>query len=269
MDQIKSAEEKVNQGHDQLVSDDMWVYGYTRIDNGVIYCKEINDSEFRTYCVVRSLVNQKKAVAWPSYETIAELSGHSKRTAMRNVGRLEELDLIQKIPRSGSSNYFMVKKKQNSSVLRNENDIQEWIGKNIPKEPEKPADPGKEEKVDPIPYKEIIDHLNGKAGKKFVHTADKHRKDIRARYNELKKAGMDHDVIISEFKRTIDVMVNNWTGKTFNGTPAEKYLQPSTLFGKKFDQYRNEEMEIRTSGQVGQAPAQDDWKKRFLEGDDE
>lgn len=263
---------------EQLVSDDMWVYGYTLIDNGVIYSKDITDSEFRTYCVVRSLVNQKKAIAWPSYDTIAELSGHSKRTAIRNVNSLIAKDLVQKITRSGTSNYFMVKKLQNSTVLRNEEEIMEWLEINDekpvnPKQPNEPGDQPEENKpkADSIPYMEIITYLNERAGKRFVHTVEKHRKDIKARYNELKKSGMDHETIIGEFKRVIDVKVCNWKGKTFNINgklvPADKYLQPSTLFGSKFDNYRNEEIEDQKQSpgsQPGTPGTQDDRFKDFL-----
>lgn len=267
---------------DQLVSDDMWVYDFTLLDKGVIYCKNITDSEFRTYCVVRSLVNQKKAVAFPSYETIAELSGHSKRTAIRNINSLVEKDLVQKIKRNGTSNYFMVKKIQNSSVLRNEADNMEWLETRglLSDDTKKPDESGdqpeeKKPKADNIPYMEIIAHLNEKAGKRFVHTVEKHRKDIKARYNELKKAGMDHETIIGEFKRVIDVKVHNWSGKIFNvkgkETPAETYLQPSTLFGSKFDNYRNEDFEDRkqSPGSSSQ-PGTSDRQRQLLDllGDD-
>jgi uncharacterized phage protein (TIGR02220 family) len=265
---------------DQLVSDDMWVYGYTLIDNGVIYSKDITDSEFRTYCVVRSLVNQKKAIAWPSYDKIAELSGHSKRTAIRNVNSLIEKDLVQKITRSGTSNYFMVKKLQNSTVLRNEEEIMEWLEindekVNESKQPKQPEGNDDQKKTDPIPYKAIIEHLNEKTGKLFLYTTEKHRSLIRARYNELKKAGMDHHDIQKEFERVIDVKTHNWSGKFFqkNGKqiPAETYLQPSTLFGNKFDNYRNEDFEDRKQSPGSSAPqGSNDRKQQIMDllGDD-
>lgn len=206
--------------------------GFTIIDRDVIYAKELNDSEFRTYCVIRSLVNSEKGVAWPSYETIAKLSGHSKRTAMRNVARLIELDLIEKRQRSGTSNEFVVKRLRHSKVL----------GNNLPSyqndEPQA-ADPGEKvyepEKADPIPYKQIIDYLNERAGTKYSHTGSANQKLIKARWNEMAKINKDRDWIVAQFKHVIDVKTAQW-----NGTEWEKYLRPSTLFGNKFDQYRNE-----------------------------
>ncbi|AQY55075.1 hypothetical protein [Geobacillus phage TP-84] len=243
-----------------LMSDDMWVYGYSVIDNGVIYSKEITDSEFRTYCVIRSLVNERKAVAWPSYETIAELSGHSKRTAMRNVARLIELDLIEKRPRSGTSNEFVVKKLQNSKVLKNKQDILDYIEKCRDDEPKKATDPGekvdKPEKADPIPYKEIIDYLNEKAGTKYSHTGSANQKLIKARWNEMAKINKDRDWIVAQFKHVIDVKTAQW-----KGTEWEKYLRPSTLFGNKFDQYRNESPNHKPVG--GQNRPKEDIRTRL------
>lgn len=262
------SEDQKQNGIDQLISDDMWIYDFSMICKGVIYSKEVNDSEFRTYCVIRSLVNLKKEVAWPSVETIAELSGHSTRTARRNIARLEQMDLIKRIPRNGSSNYYMVKKLQNSSVLRNEQDIQEWMDSHAPKQPEpkKPEPPGEEpgKKDDHVPYKLIMDHLNFHAGTKFNHTGQANQKLIKARYNELKKAGFNHDEIIQEFKNVIEVKTMQWAN-----TDMAQYLRPSTLFGNKFDQYRNESPNKKTPGQIGQAPSGGDWKQKFLEGDDE
>lgn len=238
-----------------IISDDMWVYDFSLIDKGIMYCKEINDSEFRTYCVIRSLVNHRKEVAWPSVETIAGLSGHSDRTARRNIARLETLDLINRIPRSGSSNYYQVKKLQNSKVLRNEQDIQEWMESHPPKQPEpkKPADP-KPEKADPIPYKQIMDHLNNQAGTKFNHTGSANQKLIKARWNEGNR--------VEDFIHVIDVKVAQW-----KESDMSQYLRPVTLFGNKFDQYKNEQPNKQPIGQPGQATGQKDWVKKFLEGD--
>lgn len=227
-----SKEEKA----DKLISDDMWVYGYTVIDKGVIFSKEITDSEFRTYSVIRSMVNQKKAIAWPSYDTISELSGHSKRTAIRNVVNLEKIDLIQKISRTGTSNEFIVKKMQNSSVLKKDDDIQGTSER----------EPEPDKKADPIPFKKIVDHLNDQAGTNFNHTGQANQKLIRARWNELDKLKMDADVKVEQFTHVIDAKAIEWGSDDF----MKKYMRPSTLFGNKFDQYRNEQI-----GQTGQPSA--------------
>lgn len=85
---------------------------------------------------------------------------------------------------------------------------------------------------DSIPYKEIINYLNEKANKKFKHTTGKYQSLIKARWNEGQR--------LDDFKKVIDNMVSEWSGTTFSdGKPAENFLQPSTLFGPKFDQYLN------------------------------
>ena len=85
-----------------------------------------------------------------------------------------------------------------------------------------------EQKPDPIPYREIIDYLNQKAGKNFKHSAAGNKKVIKARWNEGCK--------LDQFKRVIDVKCQDW----LNDENMNQYLQPSTLFGNKFDQYLNQ-----------------------------
>ena len=84
---------------------------------------------------------------------------------------------------------------------------------------------------DVIPYSEIIEYLNKKTGRSF-RNVEATKKLIKARWNEGYKLG--------DFKTVVDNMVSNWTGKMFNGVPAENYLQPKTLFSNKFDSYLNQ-----------------------------
>ncbi len=85
-----------------------------------------------------------------------------------------------------------------------------------------------EQELDPIPYREIIDYLNQKAGKNFKHSAAGNKKVIKARWNEGCK--------LDQFKRVIDIKCQDW----LNDENMNQYLQPSTLFGNKFDQYLNQ-----------------------------
>ncbi len=82
------------------------------------------------------------------------------------------------------------------------------------------------DKSDVVPYLEIIDYLNLKAEKRFKCVPG-HKKYIKARWNEGYR--------LDDFKRVIDIKSKEWLN-----TPAVKYLQPSTLFGTKFDQYLNQ-----------------------------
>lgn len=89
-----------------------------------------------------------------------------------------------------------------------------------------PAEPA----PDPIPYAEIVDYLNEKAGTGYKSTSDKTRKLIRARFGEK--------FTVADFKRAIDNMVAEWNNPP---RPGEKdmrpYLRPETLFGNKFEGY--------------------------------
>lgn len=87
---------------------------------------------------------------------------------------------------------------------------------------------------DPIPYAEIISYLNQVTGKSFKNV-ETHKKLIRARWHE--KAALD------DFKKVIDNKSSEWLG-----TDMAKYLQPSTLFGNKFDQYLNQTNTVKQKG---------------------
>ena len=83
-----------------------------------------------------------------------------------------------------------------------------------------------------IPYVEIVDYLNKKAGKKFKSTTNKTREQIKARWNEGHR--------LEDFKQVIDVCCQKWKGQIFsNGQKGDTYLQPSTLFNGKFDERLN------------------------------
>lgn len=85
----------------------------------------------------------------------------------------------------------------------------------------------KSDKSDSLPYLEVISYLNSKAGKNF-RNVESNKKLIRARFKE--------GYSLEDFKKVIDVKCNEW----LNNDDMKKYLQPSTLFGPKFDNYLNE-----------------------------
>ena len=81
--------------------------------------------------------------------------------------------------------------------------------------------------IDNIPYKEIIDYLNSKTGKKYRVNVQKIKSLIKARWTEGYR--------LEDFKQVIDNMFKDWSG-----TKYAKYLRPETLFGTKFDSYLNQ-----------------------------
>lgn len=88
-------------------------------------------------------------------------------------------------------------------------------------------DVSKDEKTkEKIAYKEIVEYLNEKSGKDFSYKAKGNKKFIEARWNEGQR--------LEDFKKVVDVKAKD---QYFidNG-----YLRPETLFGNKFDNYKNE-----------------------------
>ena len=75
-------------------------------------------------------------------------------------------------------------------------------------------------------YKEIIDHLNAKAGTHYKATSKATQQHINARLAE--------GFTLDDFKCVIDKKCAEWIGGDF-----EQYLRPSTLFGSKFENYLN------------------------------
>src|SRR5699024_5414269 len=67
------------------------------------------------------------------------------------------------------------------------------------------------------PYKEIIDYLNEKTGRKYKHTAKLNRRVIKARMNE--------GYTIEDFKTVIDKKTAKW----IKDKKMEEFLRPETL----------------------------------------
>lgn len=89
------------------------------------------------------------------------------------------------------------------------------------------------EEPDPVPYKEIIDYLNEKTGKRFKSGTDATKRVIRARFKEGNS--------LDDFKAVIDVKATEWIGDS----KMEDYLRPSTLFGTKFEGYLNQSIKAK------------------------
>lgn len=95
--------------------------------------------------------------------------------------------------------------------------------------------PETEEKLDEgdtgIPYREIIDYLNQRAGTHFRHRSKDTRSHICGRWNEGYR--------LDDFKRVIDVKCSEWLGNP----KMEPYIRPSTLFRPtNFENYHNQKI---------------------------
>lgn len=81
--------------------------------------------------------------------------------------------------------------------------------------------------ADSKPYKEIVDYLNEKAGKRYRASSKKIRSLIDARMNE--------GFMLEDFRAVIDIKCSHW----LRDAKMNEYLRPSTLFGTKFEEYLN------------------------------
>src|SRR5699024_106020 len=89
------------------------------------------------------------------------------------------------------------------------------------------------------PYKEIIDYLNEKTGRKYKHTAKVNQRVIKARMNEV--------YTIEDFKTVIDKKSDEWN----DDVKMKEFLRPETLFSTKFDRYLNEEIKSNQKSWAG------------------
>lgn len=79
-----------------------------------------------------------------------------------------------------------------------------------------------------VPYREIVEYLNEKAGTSYRSTSKDTQRHIHARWQEGYR--------LDDFKKVIDVKAAQW----LNDGKMSQYLRPSTLFGTKFEAYVNE-----------------------------
>lgn len=112
----------------------------------------------------------------------------------------------------------------------------------LEKELDKELDKDKEnmsgsKEQDNIPYKEIVDYLNEKTGKNFKVGTDATRRVIKARFAEKNT--------LEDFKKVIDIKSAEWR----NDAKMQRYLQPSTLFGTKFEGYLNQSVGSKNNSQ--------------------
>src|SRR5699024_3542674 len=116
--------------------------------------------------------------------------------------------------------------------------------KKVDRESNKNHSPAKAER---IPDKEIIDYLNEQTGRRYSHTANKNQDLIKARWNEGFR--------VDDFKRVIDTKVKDWS----NDSKMNQYLRPVTLFSNKFDDYLNQDVEVKQTSKPSNYI--DDWSE--------
>ena len=89
-------------------------------------------------------------------------------------------------------------------------------------------------------YKEIIEYLNQKSGKRFSYKTQTTKRFINARLKE--------GYIYTDFKKVIDIKCTKWLNSSM-----EDYLRPQTLFSNKFEGYINETLNNNKKDTVDKA----------------
>lgn len=155
---------------------------------------------------------------------------------IKNWEEYQSIEGMEKVREQNRQRQAVYREKQKQLTLGNVTpnvnsnaDITQSNGTDIELELDKDID---KDIKNSIPFAEIISYLNEKTGRKFKNV-ESNKKFIRARWNE--------GYVLEDFKTVIENKVASWSGAVFqNGANGEKYLQPSTLFGTKFDNYLNE-----------------------------
>ena len=137
---------------------------------------------------------------------------------------VDEVELLEKKP-----SYYSRKKSLSDICQTNDSIGKDRLGKDRLVE-ENIYSPAKAEPI--IPYKEITEYLNNRAGTNYRHTTNKTKDLIKARFNE--------GFTLEDFKTVIDKKCVEWIN-----TDMQKYLRPETLFGTKFESYLNQQTKER------------------------
>jgi uncharacterized phage protein (TIGR02220 family) len=107
--------------------------------------------------------------------------------------------------------------------------------------------------VEYIPYKEIIDYLNARAGTDYREKTKTTQSKISARWREGYR--------LPDFFKVIDIKVSHWKGNP----DMEGYLRPETLFGLKFESYLNQKpKKVFTPNKAESNTASTERTKRIL-----
>ena len=170
---------------------------------------------------------------FPGLDLMADELGFSKKTIIKHRKQLEDIGLLtveKVVTKNGHKNIYHLKDIDFRNEMNNRNDDSKKIELVPPKK-----------EGQQIPYKEIIDHLNNKTGKKYSYKSSGNQRLIKARYNE--------DYKLEDFIKVIDVKVDEW----LNNSEMNMYLRPETLFkSSNFDKYLNQEFpqEIKRRGKL-------------------
>lgn len=208
--------------------------------------------------MVKRIIEDKEYY-WIKYEGVLEdlpILSITKDTLYRRLKSLVEKEVLEHLTVKEGGTYSFYRLGKNYLTLIADNSIQlseknpTGYGKKSERGTEKnpyqktnllnnksTKDKENVEQSSTIPYSDIINYLNKKAGTDFRSTSKDNQKHISARWNEGYK--------LEDFFLVIDIKVSEWK----NDTKMYPYLRPSTLFGTKFESYLQQAVRCKNGGQ--------------------
>lgn len=217
---------------------------YAIIPADVRYDENLIQGAKLLYGEITALCNEK-GYCWASDNYFANLYGTTKKTIQTWLKSLENQGYVQREVERGGTNEIVHRYIRIRAYPTHENvhtpthekvrDNNTSLNTTFNNTNNKRSMSGK---PDQIPYQEVIDYLNSKAGKSF-RNVESNRKLIRARFHDGFK--------IDDFKKVIDTKAEDW----LNDKKMSEYLRPVTLFGTKFDQYLNQQPKTTVGERVG------------------
>ncbi|MEC1037606.1 phage replisome organizer N-terminal domain-containing protein [Bacillus licheniformis] len=222
--------------------------GYIFLSKNIPYTDEMLATIFnRPLPIVRMALQtfQRFGMIEIDEHNFINISNWEKHQNIEGMEKIREQNRIRKQRQRAKQKILSAPSNESHVTSRDSHatEIDKELDKDIDKENNilsgKPDDVSSEK--DEIPYKLIIDLLNKVAGTKYRHTTVKTRSLIKARWNEGNR--------FDDFKHVILVKWEEW-----RGSDMDKYLRPETLFGTKFENYRNQ----KPKGGKRSDPATDD-----------
>lgn len=191
-------------------------------DTGVTVVKDWNiNNKIRKDRLKPTIYQEEKQLLKLDINGSYQLDNQMTTKCQPNVNQMSAQDRIGK-DRIGKDNNNM------SSKLDN---VSEETKKTDHVDDDSEVDSGKvssKQKNDSIPYDEIVEYLNQKAGTNFRSGTPATQRLIKARLSE--------GFTVENFKSVIDIKTSQW----LNNQKMNQYLRPQTLFGTKFESYLNE-----------------------------
>lgn len=187
-------------------------------DTGVTVVKDWNiNNKIRKDRLKSTIYQEEKKLLKLDTNGSYQLDNQMTTKRQPNVNQMSAQDRIGK-DRIGKDNNNMSSKLDNVSEETKETD-------HVDDDSEKVSS---KKKNDSIPYDEIVEYLNRKAGTKFRSSTPATQRLIKARLSE--------GFTVENFKSVIDIKTSQW----LNNHKMNQYLRPQTLFGTKFESYLNE-----------------------------